>query len=119
MVDLLAGRINTFALLAVLFADCLAESFGAAITTVESTAAVVVIVVADAISFVLRRSAFCLAASGVQAQTLFAVFCGDSFLQSFGATITTIVLTTAIVVVVVAVAVSFVILSSAGAFAVA
>ena len=85
------------------------HSFGTAITAIIRATAVVVLVVAVAVSFVLRQLALTFTASGIQARASFAELCLKfAPFDSFGTAVTAIVRATAVVVLVVAVAISFV-----------
>jgi len=90
------------------------HSLGTAIATIVRATAVVVLVVAVAVSFVVREFACAITAIGIQALAVFAELrLHFATLHSLRTTITAIVLATAVVVLVVAVAISFVILELA------
>jgi len=114
-------RVNTLTLFAVSLVDLASlRCFSAAVATVKTTATIVVVIVADAVAFVLRRTAlsFTIAGGrfviGILALALFTV----GFLNVCTAAVAAVVITAAVVVFIVAVAVGLVLAIATGSFAV-
>jgi len=110
-IALLPSRIQALARFAILGLDFATfDSLRTTITAIVRATAVVVLVVAVAISFVVRELAFTLTASGIQARASLAKLGLDfATFDSLRTAITAIVRATAVVVLVVAVAISFII----------
>jgi len=97
--------------------------FGAAVTTVVPTATIVVVIVADAVAFVLRRAAlrvvFALRAGGFFVVWIFALALFTvCFLNVGTAAVAAVIITATVVIVIVAVAVALVLWSSTRALTV-